>query len=184
MNFRTNLLLIFLSAILFVAPIAAQSVSVSGQVKDAAGMPVAGAVIVLRNAATGLERLANTDGEGRFSFAGLSSAKYVIVARANGFANKSETIEGNRADLMFTLEPEALRETVTVYSGSRQAELQESLNTAVNVVTRKEIKKRAIKRLARFSRKCPAFRRVSVRTPERSAALPVNRSRESARGRL
>lgn len=137
--FRSFALIIFISAIFFVSSSSAQSLSVKGQVTDAAGLPIAGAVIVLRNQSTGLERLTNTDGEGRFSFAGLASSKYVIVARANGFASRSETVDGGRTEIMFQLEPETVRETVTVYSGSRQSELQESLNAAVNVVTRKDI---------------------------------------------
>lgn len=138
-----------------VAGVSAQSVTVHGRVEDSAKAPIAGAVVVLRNKTTGLERLVNTDSEGRFSFGGLSMQGYEVIVRANGFSRKNESFDSNRSDLIIVLEPEPLRETVTVISGSRQAELQESLNTAVEVVTRKEIENKGYQTVGEVLKEVP-----------------------------
>ena len=109
---RPKLLFLFLFTILMVAGVSAQSVTVHGRVEDSAKAPIAGAVVVLRNKTTGLERLVNTDSEGRFSFGGLSMQGYEVIVRANGFSRKNESFDSNRSDLIIVLEPEPLRETV------------------------------------------------------------------------
>ncbi len=152
--YRTFVLLIFISAILFVSAVAGQSVSVSGQVKDAAGMPVAGAVVVLRNQSTGLERLTNTDGEGRFSFSGLAKAKHLVTARANGFANKSESVDGNRTDILFTLDPAIIAAEVSVTAARTEIA---SIDTAVplSVIDREEIERKNINTVGDLFRGLP-----------------------------
>ena len=117
----------------------AQSGGLKGTVTDAANAPLAGAVVVIRNKKTGLERVVTTDAEGRFEVSGLSSDDYEISARANGFAAKTVGVSAGSNDLSVSLDVESVRENVTIFSGSRQAEMQESLNTAVEIVTRKDI---------------------------------------------
>lgn len=137
--YKRFFLYIVLSMFAVVGSALGQASTVKGTVQDSANLPIAGAVVVLRNRSTGLERLTNTDGEGHFVFSGLTSSGYEIIATATGFGRRSQAVELNGVDVVVSLEPEQFHETVTVVSGSRQAELQESLNTAVEVVTRREI---------------------------------------------
>jgi outer membrane receptor for ferrienterochelin and colicins len=153
--YRSSFLVIFLSIFLIVPGVKGQSVTIQGLVEDAAKAPVAGAVVVLRNQSTGLERLMNTDAGGNFSFGGLSTARYELTARANGFAVRTLTVEGARSGIVLILDPEILRASVTVFSGSRQAELQESLNTAVEVVTRKDIESKGYRTVGEILKEVP-----------------------------
>lgn len=137
--YRHLLLYVVLSIMVAAGLAVGQTAMVKGTVQDSANLPIAGAVVVLRNRSTGLERLTNTDVEGKFSFGNLNAAGYEIIATATGFGRRSQAVEINGSEILVTLEPEQFHETVTVISGSRQAELQESLNTAVEVVTRREI---------------------------------------------
>ncbi len=113
--------------------------SVSGRVEDAARAPIAGAAVVLVNQRTGLERIVVTDDSGRFIFTSLEADPYMVSARANGFATVSQRSDAGQSEIVLTLEIEAIREAVTVITGSRQSELQDQLNTAVEVVSRHEI---------------------------------------------
>lgn len=140
--YRHSLLYIVLSILVAAASALGQTATVKGTVQDSANLPVAGAIVVLRNRTTGLERLTNTDNEGKFTFSSLNTAGYEIIATATGFGRRSQVVEVNGTEIVVTLEPEQFHETVTVVSGSRQAELQESLNTAVEVVTRRDRQQR------------------------------------------
>ena len=111
-------------------------------------------MIVLRDQSTGLERLTNTDGEGRFSFAGLATSKYEIVARANGFAKGSELVEGERADLLFTLEPAMVAAEVSVTAARTEIA---SIDTAVplSVIDRESIERKNINTVGDLFRGLP-----------------------------
>ncbi len=125
---------------LIIGPASAQTRAVSGSVADAAGQPISGATVVLRNKRTGLERIATTGGSGGYSFAGLNDDEFEVIAFASGFARVSKAADLSASDVSFVLEPEHIREQVTVVSGSRQEELRESLNTKVDVITAADIK--------------------------------------------
>jgi len=117
----------------------AQSAGIRGVVEDPSKAPIAGAIVVLRNKVTGLERVTTTDPQGRFDVSGLASDEYEVTARANGFSTVKITVSPSTSELTLDLSVETVRENVTVFSGSRQAELQESLNTSVEMVTRRDI---------------------------------------------
>lgn len=116
-----------------------QSDTIRGTVSDSVGSRVAGASVVLRNTRTGLERIASADGEGNFAFTGLGEASYELIAFSRGFARTTITITDRGSNVEIRLEPAAVREEVTVVSGSRQEELRESLNAKVDVLTRSDI---------------------------------------------
>ena len=67
------------------ANLAAQSLELAGQVTDPQGRTVAGAAIHLRRGVADLGS-AKSDGDGRFSFKGISAGEYVLAADAPGFA--------------------------------------------------------------------------------------------------
>lgn len=117
-----------------------QTSSISGEINDQNGAPIAEATVVLRNQSTGLERIGTTDHEGRFSFSGLGSGPFSVIASSDGFARKEIAAETSDGGLSITLEPAGINAEVVVVSGSRQEELRESLNTKVDVLTEKDLR--------------------------------------------
>jgi hypothetical protein len=67
------------------AQIAGNAASIAGSVADTTGFPLAGAVVVLRNEASSLERVERTDRDGAFAFSDIAAGRYAIVASAPGF---------------------------------------------------------------------------------------------------
>ncbi|MCA1612893.1 MAG: carboxypeptidase regulatory-like domain-containing protein, partial [Acidobacteria bacterium] len=59
--------------------------TVTGEIKDQNGAAVAGAQVAARNLETGFTRNTTTDGEGRYTFAGLPVGSYEIRAERAGF---------------------------------------------------------------------------------------------------
>ncbi|MDH3285706.1 MAG: carboxypeptidase-like regulatory domain-containing protein, partial [Acidobacteriota bacterium] len=71
--------------IVLVPGIQAQTTAaVEGVVTDGAGIPVAGAELTVKDPATGLERTATTDDEGRYRLTALPPALYRVVAMRDG----------------------------------------------------------------------------------------------------
>src|SRR5438270_8105746 len=66
------------------------SSSLSGDVRDASGSVVAGAAIVVTNAATNFQRSASTDTAGHYSIPDLIPGSYRVSAVKDGFA-RTET---------------------------------------------------------------------------------------------
>ncbi len=64
---------------------AGNSARIDGEVTDTSGALVPGARMVLRMEGTGIERIANSDMEGRFAFEGLPGGTYRVNASAPGF---------------------------------------------------------------------------------------------------
>ncbi len=134
---KTNIAILFL-ILIFSLSIFAQNREIGGTISDSNGAAVAGASVVLRNKKTGLERVAATDLQGRYKFSAESDGEYEIIVDAAGFERFSQVLASDKADV--SLSVSTLQAETTVFSGSRQAELQESLNTSVEVVTRQEIR--------------------------------------------
>ena len=79
-------LLLTVSAFLTCSQVHAQSAGdLSGRVADSTGAVVVGVNITVRNRATGLERVARTDGEGNYQIAALPVGVYRVEVRAAGF---------------------------------------------------------------------------------------------------
>jgi outer membrane receptor for ferrienterochelin and colicins len=150
-----RLLLLFLSLFLLNLSVFSQEKNVKGKVTDPADKAVSGAIVVLINQSTGLERTANTDGDGIFIFNGLGSESYKAVITARGFARMEKTVDSGQGELVFKLEIAPLREDVTVVSGSRQEELRERLNTKVDVVTENDIKTTGYETVGEVLREVP-----------------------------
>src|SRR5262245_11794292 len=81
-----RVLIILLTAVILVFPTegAAQQLSVSGTVRDPAGVAPE-AEVTLRPAGGTATRNAKTDGQGRFSFTGLTAGYYEISFAKAGF---------------------------------------------------------------------------------------------------
>ena len=154
---HVQLKLIFVSTILIIGPAAVaraqdlDDVSFSGVVADGNGAVVAGASVTARLAATGAERSAVTDEEGRYRLVELQPGAYTLRAVRAGFAAEGSrevlTLAGQSVRLDFTLRPAALAAEQTVVS-ERDAPLVDTTRTvAGGSLTRAELE-----RLPSFSR--------------------------------
>jgi outer membrane receptor for ferrienterochelin and colicins len=116
---------------------------VRGSVLDDSGAAVAGATVVAQTRG-GLARIVRTDDRGAYVLtmpAASARDAVVVTAYAPGFARAEHRLDADMpAVLDFHLEPAAIVEQVTVVSGARQAELRDSLNTRVDVVTRESMR--------------------------------------------
>lgn len=150
-----HLKLSFFAVLLLASSIFAQSVSIKGRVADTTGKVVLGATVILKNQDTGLERVTVTNSNGEFSFSGLNSANYEVIAAAKGFARSAKTVSDFNNEVSIEIEPSALREEVTIVSGSRQEELRESLNTKVDVVTESDMRNTGYNTVGEILRELP-----------------------------
>src|SRR5579863_6984804 len=65
--------------------------SVAGTVKDESGLPLAGALISVRNVETGAERKLVSDAAGRYSASSIAIGKYQVSATKEGFNTQVKT---------------------------------------------------------------------------------------------
>ena len=130
-------------ALALATPAAAQTTTstISGQVTDASGAPVAGAVVSARNLATGQTVTTTADGSGRYTLAGIRPADYTISTTIGGATverrvaaaiGQSATLDlAPTAAAPATAAPDTSGATVVV-TGSRLAETKTS-EVATNV---------------------------------------------------
>lgn len=123
-------------------------------VKDSNNAPISGANIVLRNLQTGLERSVVSDQNGSFVFKNLDSDSYELSVLANGFSRKTLPLN-TESKIEISLEPSLVNAETTVYSGSRQEELRESLNTKVEVLTQEQIRDTGYETVGEILREVP-----------------------------
>lgn len=143
-----------LAAILISAvTILAQSpASLAGQVTDAAGLPIPGTAVTLRNILTGLPQQTKTDDTGRYRFDGLRPGSYRVTATQPGLAQQARLIEVGGADLLqdvdMRLPVAGLFQEVTVVSSSRVEELREDSPVKVEAVTREQMQNAGVERVS------------------------------------
>jgi hypothetical protein len=114
--------------------------ALSGVVRDSSGAVIPRPTIVVHQDPSGLERVINGAGVGTFLVPQLAPRRYVITVSALGFAVATHVIDAPSAEpLNITLTPAPIVEQVTVISASRQEELRDTLNTRVDVITRRRI---------------------------------------------
>src|SRR5687768_10550478 len=93
---RSYLLMLAVALLLLPFPAAAQTTTstIEGTVGDARKAVVAGAQVVVKNAALGIERTVQTDEEGLYRVTALPAGNYSIAVTATGFAPRTfENIE-------------------------------------------------------------------------------------------
>lgn len=137
------------------------------RVKDTNGAIINGANIILKNIRTGLERQAVTGAEGKYVYRDIENAGYEISVLAPGFTRASkEANPGQKIDIV--LQPAGVNAETTVYSGSRQEELRESLNTKVDVLTSEDIRDTGYETVGEVLREVPGV--ITRRGSEGSGA--------------
>jgi outer membrane receptor protein involved in Fe transport len=110
---------------------------VRGVVRDSAGLVVPQAAILVRTA-SGVEQHALTDSAGRFELIRGVPDGAVIVVRAGGFAEKTQTVNGT-AELEIVLEPARVLESVTVTPNRTEQRLGD-VAASVAIIDREEIR--------------------------------------------
>ena len=109
--------------------------SVTGRVVDDSGAAVPGATVSVQ-ARGGLSRVTTTGTDGRFSLPRLAGEALRVTVSYPGFAAVERRLEPGTPVGDVVLTPAAVVEEVAVVSETRQAQLRESLNSRVDVVTR------------------------------------------------
>ncbi len=132
----------------------AQDKEIKGIVNDQNGAAIVGATVALRNKKTGLERIVQTDLQGQFKFTDLAEGEYEIIVTATGFRQVIIPYE-NQSQIIAALEIEPFEKATVVYSGSRQEELRESLNTKVDVITGQQIRDTGYETVGEVLRELP-----------------------------
>jgi len=94
------------------------STSLNGTVVDATGAVVVGATVKIHNPVSGLERIAQTNTTGAFSFPNVPFNPYHLTVTAQGFASYAQDVELRSivpVELTITLQAVVTGETVTVH---------------------------------------------------------------------
>ena len=150
MNFRFSLLkAVSLCVVLCLLTVAAAAqdldeVTISGQVKDAAGLAVAGATVVATETVTGLERTVTTNEEGRFRLIELKPGLYRVRITAGGFGPQERTelttVSGQNLQLDFTLSPAGIQAEAVVTVGGDDTPVVDTTRTVVGgTITQREV---------------------------------------------
>lgn len=124
---------------------------VEGHVRDASGLPVPRASVVLRNALTGAARTALTGDSGQYAFGDAGEGRYSLTFSAPGLASETRLLElrtGRVQVIDVELGLARVNQEVTVVSGSRMVELQADSPVKVEAVTREEIRDTGYERVS------------------------------------
>jgi outer membrane receptor for Fe3+-dicitrate len=149
-----RVLILLLAIVSVYMGVSAQSREIKGTVNDQNGAAVIGATVALRNKKTGLERIVQTDSQGQFRFTDLAEGEYEIIVTAKGFRQVTIPYE-NQPEIIAILEIEPFEKATIIYSGSRQEELRESLNTKVDVITSQQIRDTGYETVGEVLRELP-----------------------------
>src|SRR5262249_16119554 len=111
------------------------------RVTDSSGLAVDKARVSVRSAFGGQPLDGLTDGRGNSTLTPQLTGRYVVLVRAPGFADESQTIDWReeRTTLDIKLTVAGLQEQITVTSGSRVEELQQESPVKVEAVSRERM---------------------------------------------
>src|SRR5665213_1697610 len=110
--------------------------AIVGQVSDASGAAVPGAMVTIRSAETGLRRSATTDDSGRFNFPQLIPGTYTVRVEAPGFEPEQNSAVtsglGQKQTVDFVLKIAQAKEAIEV-SGEAAILSPENANTSTTL---------------------------------------------------
>jgi iron complex outermembrane receptor protein len=120
--------------------VCAQSVTLTGVVRDANDAAISGALVRLLPAGQSRERSVVADANGRYEFTGLGSGTYRLTVSANGFALKTEAVEIAAVNLTLniSLQTAVLSENVVI-SATRTPESLATIPGGVTVLTQQQV---------------------------------------------
>lgn len=134
----------------------AQAAQISGVVRDESGAIIPGSLIVVQQPGRAFERIAESGRDGTFAVTSLPDDEYALRVIAPGFAVMDLTVSVPvAASLSITLIPAPVVEAVQVVSASRQEELRATLNTNVNVLSRRRLEESGSQTVAEVLREVP-----------------------------
>jgi hypothetical protein len=113
-------------------------VNVSGSVEDPSGAVIPGAQLTLMNHAAGQMRQAKSDGEGRFTFAGVPPGEYLLRGEAEGFKRFQMPVSVHSqamTNLRVTLRISSTEEIVDVSASGSRPDAPENNADSLNVNT-------------------------------------------------
>ncbi|HYE84809.1 MAG TPA: TonB-dependent receptor [Vicinamibacterales bacterium] len=144
--------------VLSLSSLASAQQSLTGVVRDGSGAVVPGTTVVIRQDGKAFERVVDTGRDGRFTVSPIDAGQYSIEAIAAGFAVATATaVVPASQPIEIALTPAAVVEAVQIVSASRQDELRESLNTNVNVISRRQIEESGSQTVAELLREVPGM---------------------------
>jgi hypothetical protein len=109
------------------------TVNISGTVLDPQNLSVKGAKLTFRNLATGAERTATSNANGRYELVGLPPGNYAVTVEAQGFATSSNPSLTLTLGVAAEYNPQLqLRTTTETVSVTTEAELVETGKTDVS----------------------------------------------------
>jgi len=89
-----------------------------GAIRDTSGAVIGGAVVVVRQVDTGVERIATASADGRFRISVSAAGNYKLKASASGFVEQESeqvaTITGRTFVIDLTLPPAGVNEQITI----------------------------------------------------------------------
>jgi uncharacterized surface anchored protein len=91
--------------------------SISGNVSDHQGSPLAGAQVTLTNLATKESTNGSTDGTGAYSFDDLKPGRYSLVFESKGLVTKTQSVEikaGKKSKVSERLKPPEVKKKTDV----------------------------------------------------------------------
>ena len=91
--------------------------SISGNVSDHQGSPLAGAQVTLTNLTTKESTNGSTDGTGSYSFAGLKPGHYTVLFESKGLVAKTQSVEvkpGKKSKVSERLKPPEVKKKTDV----------------------------------------------------------------------
>jgi len=120
-----TLLRVYAVGLLLCSALLAQNSSLTGTVSDPSGAVIPNATITLSNEQTGLQRVAISDSQGRYTYDSLLPGTYRIAAKAAGFAdavvNDIEILVNQPATVAVKFEKVgSTSETISVEAGTTQ----------------------------------------------------------------
>jgi iron complex outermembrane recepter protein len=133
---------------------AQSSAQLTGSVRDATGLPLAGARVSLRGAGN---RITQTDADGRFAFQGLPEGEYHVTATLSGFASAEQTsrlTSGQHAFVSLTLTVLILEQAVVTATKAGEANVQ-SIPMAVSVLSGTELARMDDRTVEAFAARAP-----------------------------
>lgn len=136
------LLILFLSLISSLAVVGQNAGSIGGTITSQVnGTPVAGVSVEI----TQLRRSTETDGQGKYEFAGLTPGRYTLVTHIEGFSDQTRSVvltSGASSTIDFAVSLLSVREEVTVTATGTEESVFDSFQS-VNSVGSTSIKERA-----------------------------------------